>query len=157
MLDYLITGGAGFIGRNLCKELESLGKSFKAIDTRGKGVMHCDVTRDIPHQLEAEVLVHLAAEEEYTAAMLSTELQRAKNALVAEKMKPQPLSNKPSSLPNQAMAATSKPEACPSCGAQLVKRRVSGGRMDGNYVMACPNYPSCRHLMPLTVQAVTSG
>ena len=102
-------------------------------------------------------LVRLAAEEEYTAATLSAELRRAKNALAAAKMEPRLHSNIPSSAPNQAMAVTSKSENCPTCGAQMVKRRVSGGHMDGNYVMACPNYPSCRHIMPLTVQTVTSG
>ena len=102
-------------------------------------------------------LVRLAAEEEYTAAMLSTEIQRAKNALIAAKMKPQPCSSKPSSKPSRANVAASRPDDCPTCGAQLVKRRVSGGHLDGNYVMACPNYPSCRHIMPLAVQTATAG
>jgi hypothetical protein len=102
-------------------------------------------------------LVRLAAEEEYTAAMLSTELQRARNALAAAKMKPKGDRGNPSSPSGLAVVSTSKSEACPTCGAHLVKRRVSGGRMDGNYVLACPHYPSCRHIMPLSVQTAAAG
>ena len=102
-------------------------------------------------------LLRLAAEEEYTAAMLSTELQRARNALAAAKMKPKAGSGNPSSPSALAAVSTSMSEDCPTCGAHLVKRRVSGGRMDGNYVLACPNYPSCRHIMPFSVQTAATG
>ena len=102
-------------------------------------------------------LVRLSAKEEYTAAMLNTELQRARNALATAKMKPRAVSNKRTSLPERSMAANSYRDDCPTCGAQLVKRRVTGGQMDGNTVMVCPNYPSCRHIMPLAVQTATTG
>jgi len=39
--------------------------------------------------------------------------------------------------------------ACPSCGAAMVKRRISGGRLDGKVVLACPNFPGCKQILPL--------
>jgi hypothetical protein len=102
-------------------------------------------------------LVRLAAGKSYPAAKLVAELQRAKNALAAAKRTPptdaRDLPSPPEPAPSTAVAA----EPCPTCGARLVKRRISGGRMNGNYVLACANYPSCRHIYPLTAQTATTG
>lgn len=76
-------------------------------------------------------LLRLPADSEYTTPGLRGELQRATKA-----------------------SAAPTAETCPSCGAQLVRRRVNGGRMDGSQVLACPNYPVCKHVLPLSVQTV---
>jgi hypothetical protein len=102
-------------------------------------------------------LVRLKAEEEYTATELSTKLQHAKTILAAAEMKPQPGKNIQSPPSQQVAASASFSDACPMCGAGLVKRRVSGGHMDGNYVLACLNYPTCRHILPLSVQTAAAG
>ena len=64
MYDYLITGGRGFIGRNLTNALDISGKSYKVVDLDilGYPKNKCsDVAIRMP-LIEAETLVHLASE-----------------------------------------------------------------------------------------------
>ncbi len=64
MYKYLITGGRGFIGRNLTNTLDMLGKSYKVVDLDVLGYPNdkcSDVTISIP-PIQAETLVHLASE-----------------------------------------------------------------------------------------------
>jgi hypothetical protein len=102
-------------------------------------------------------MLRLAADQTYSATMLVTELQRAKKALAAAGMKPQSGTKDLPSSSEQALSPASVAETCPTCGERLVRRRISGGRMNGNYVLACANYPSCRQILPLTVQAAPTG
>ena len=64
MYSYLITGGRGFIGRNLTNALDALGKSYRVVDLDGLGYPRdecSDVVIKMP-VVEAETLVHLASE-----------------------------------------------------------------------------------------------
>ena len=98
-------------------------------------------------------LLRLSADSEYTASSLRGELQRAtKASAAAGKAKAPDTAAQPYSTQHSPLAAAMA-ETCPSCGSSLVRRRVSGGRMDGDHVLACPNYPSCKHVLPLSVQA----
>jgi UDP-glucose 4-epimerase len=62
MIDYLITGGEGFIGRNLRSYLTSIGKSFVSIDNVNLDKNYTfDVTAELPNT-DAKTIVHLASE-----------------------------------------------------------------------------------------------
>jgi hypothetical protein len=102
-------------------------------------------------------LLRLAADKTYSATMLVTELQRAKKALDAAKMTPRTVTKELPSPSQQTPALAAAAEACPTCGARLIRRRISGGRMNGSTVLACANYPACRQIFPLTVQATATG
>jgi hypothetical protein len=102
-------------------------------------------------------MLRLAADRTYSATILAAELHKAKKVLAAASMEPQSGTKDLSSSSEQALSSPSAAETCPTCGAQLVRRRISGGRMNGSYVLACANYPSCRQILPLTVQAASSG
>jgi len=76
MYDYLITGGRGFIGKNLTNALDISGKSYKVVDLDVLGYpknMCSDVAIRMP-VIEAEILVHLASE---TSVRESIESPRA--------------------------------------------------------------------------------
>lgn len=103
-------------------------------------------------------LLRLSPDKDYTVADLRTGLRRA--TLVSAATQTAPAAQASPQQPGgavSAMPAASLSETCPTCGAQLVKRRVSGGRMDGNQVLACPNYPACKHVLPLTIQTAVTG
>ena len=68
MIDYLITGGEGFIGRNLKAHLRKVKKSFRTIDKNPKHLPECisrDITEECPYisipYIKAKTLIHLAA------------------------------------------------------------------------------------------------
>lgn len=63
-IDYLITGGNGFIGQNLVNYLNSLKKEVYTVDrthSAYKNYIHADITNYIP-KLQAHTLIHLASE-----------------------------------------------------------------------------------------------
>lgn len=63
-MDYLITGGNGFIGKNLCVRLREIGASFTIVDTNYSddlSIPHYDITERGLVQ-EAETIIHLAAD-----------------------------------------------------------------------------------------------
>lgn len=102
-------------------------------------------------------LLRLSPDKNYTIDTLRTELRRATLASTAtETASANPARRQPAVAGHSVSAATLS-ESCPTCGARLVRRRVSGGRMDGNQVLACPNYPACKHVLPLSIQTAASG
>ena len=68
MVDYLITGGEGFIGRSLTKRLRKLKKTFRVMDLNPSNRPEC-MLMDIAEEgfyvkmpdVKADILVHLAA------------------------------------------------------------------------------------------------
>ena len=68
MIDYLITGGEGFIGKNLAYCLKRDKKSFEIIDKCSSGEFYC-ITRDVSEEkfylnapyILADTMIHLAA------------------------------------------------------------------------------------------------
>jgi UDP-glucose 4-epimerase len=60
-MDYLITGGNGFIGHNLCNRLDADGCSYKIVDITGDADYCIDVTVKLP-LLRGDTIVHLASE-----------------------------------------------------------------------------------------------
>lgn len=102
-------------------------------------------------------LLRLSPDKEYTVANLRTELRRATLASAAAQTTPAAQVGQQPPITEHAIPAASRSETCPTCGAELVKRRVSGGRMDGNQVLACPNYPACKHVLPLTIPTAVMG
>ena len=56
-MNYLVSGGMGFIGKNLCNRLDSLGESYHALDiTAG-----CDLSKTDLYVDKCQTFVHLAA------------------------------------------------------------------------------------------------
>lgn len=64
MINYLITGGSGFIGKNLIKRLEDEALSYQNIDIRSKSkadLVFDIVTEELP-KIRCDKIVHLASE-----------------------------------------------------------------------------------------------
>lgn len=99
-------------------------------------------------------LLRLSPEKNYTIDTLRREIRRVASATAAAANS---LKNHETAAVGRALSAAAAVETCPRCGTQLVKRRVSGGRMDGKQVLACPNYPACKHVLPLSIQTAASG
>ena len=63
-MDYLITGGNGFIGKNLCAKLGEVGAKYTVVDINyhdNPSIPHYDITERSLVQ-EAETIIHLAAD-----------------------------------------------------------------------------------------------
>lgn len=60
-VDYFITGGNGFIGRNLCNRLALEGATYRVADLNGDADYCIDVTTRLP-LIQGDTIVHLAAE-----------------------------------------------------------------------------------------------
>lgn len=60
-MDYFITGGKGFIGRNLCNRLDKDGVNYKVADIVGNPDYCIDVCNRLPI-LRGDTIVHLASE-----------------------------------------------------------------------------------------------
>jgi UDP-glucose 4-epimerase len=81
MHDYLITGGRGFIGRNLTNALDTSGKSYRVIDSDVFGYPRdtCSDVAIMMPAIEAEVLVHLASETDVRKSIKSPRVTIERN------------------------------------------------------------------------------
>ena len=61
MSDVLVTGGAGFLGRHLCRALEARGHRVAALSSRDCDITHPGWTVSIFRERHPEVVFHLAA------------------------------------------------------------------------------------------------
>lgn len=91
-------------------------------------------------------LLHVKAQRGYVAAELANQLTPYLGAPDDQKM-PVP---EPTAVPDSGKQPTLAAEApqCPKCGSTMVKRTAKTGRNAGSHFWGCPNFPTCRSMLP---------
>jgi len=112
----------------------------KVMEAAGIPIIHFQAKRTYVVQEVRDTLVAKLNPPEEKAANVPTQKPVSSPAPVAI-----PVASTP--LPQSSAASTSP--KCPSCGAEMVRRKAKSGQNAGNEFWGCQNYPRCKGIMAI--------
>jgi very-short-patch-repair endonuclease len=98
-------------------------------------------------------VLHIQAQNTYSVIEILQQLQNSFTFLTdkAEPESPRPAGD---SIDHEKIQPHSEDdtenlEICADCGAPMVKRQATKGKLAGKYFLACSNFPKCRNIVPI--------